>query len=47
MYLVRRMRYGKAERALLAYLRAERITHLRIVGGELFPLPEEVDCAAA
>lgn len=44
---VRRMRYGKAERALLAYLRGERITHLRMMDGELFPLPEEVSCAAA
>jgi hypothetical protein len=39
---VRRIRYAKAERALLAYLRGDRIAHLRAVGSELFPLPEEV-----
>jgi hypothetical protein len=38
---VRRLRYGKAERALIAYLRGEHIMCLRAVGGELFPLPEE------
>jgi hypothetical protein len=39
---VRRVRYAKAERALMAYLRGDRIVHLRAVGSELFPLPEEV-----
>ena len=38
---VRRVRYAKAERALMAYLRGERIMCLRAVGSELFPLPEE------
>lgn len=39
---VRRVRYAKTERALMAYLRRERILYLRAVGSELFPLPEEV-----
>jgi hypothetical protein len=39
---VRRMRYAKTERALMAYLRGEQITHLRGVSSEVFPLPEEV-----
>ena len=39
---VRRVRYAKAERALMAYLRGERIMQLRAVGSELFPLPEEI-----
>ena len=38
---MRRIRYAKAERALMAYLKGERISHLRAVGSELFPLPEE------
>ena len=38
---VRRIRYGKAKRALIAYLRGERIMQLRAAGYELFPLPEE------
>lgn len=38
---VRRLRYGKAERALMAYLKGECISCLRAVGNELFPLPEE------
>ena len=36
-----RLRYQKAERALTAYLKGSRISYLRAVGGELFPLPEE------
>jgi hypothetical protein len=40
-HAARRLRYGKAERALIAYLRGERIMCLRAAGGELFPLPEE------
>ena len=39
---VRRIRYAKAERALMAYLKGEHIVHLRAVGSEMFPLPEEV-----
>jgi hypothetical protein len=39
---VQRVRYAKTERALMAYLRGNRITHLRAVGGELFPLPDEL-----
>ena len=38
---LRRVRYAKAERALVAYLRGEHLMYLRAVGGELFPLPEE------
>jgi hypothetical protein len=37
----RRLRYGKAERSLIAYLRGERLLYLRAIGSELFPLPEE------
>jgi hypothetical protein len=44
---VRRIRYAKAERALMAYLQGERISCLRAVGSELFPLPEEVAHEAA
>lgn len=39
---VRRIRYAKTERALMAYLRGERIAQLRGVSSELFPLPEEI-----
>jgi hypothetical protein len=39
---VRRMRYAKTERALMAYLRGEPLAKLRSAGGELFPLPEEI-----
>ena len=39
---VRRIRYAKAERALMAYLHGERISYLRAVGSELFPLPEDI-----
>ena len=44
---VRRVRYAKTERALLAYLRGDRISYLRALGSELFPLPEEVNKAVA
>ncbi len=44
---VRRVRYAKAERGLMAYLRGERIQHLRAVGSELFPLPDELRREAA
>ena len=44
---VLRVRYAKAERALMAYLRGERIVCLRAVGSELFPLPEEIVQEAA
>jgi hypothetical protein len=42
-----RLRYGKAERALVAYLNGEQISCLRAVGSELFPLPEECKGGAA
>jgi hypothetical protein len=44
---VRRLRYGKTERALMAYLADERIAHLRAATEELFPLPDEYRKAAA
>ena len=44
---LRRVRYVKAERALMAYLRGNRITNLRAVGSELFPLPEEYKSGTA
>jgi hypothetical protein len=44
---VRRIRYAKAERALMAYLRGERISQLRAIGDEIFPLPEDVAQVAA
>jgi len=37
----RRDRYGKTERALLAFLRGEHVTKLYASTQELFPLPEE------
>jgi hypothetical protein len=37
----KRARYGKTERALLAFLRRESLTLLRANDSELFPLPEE------
>ena len=43
----RRARYGKIERALLAFVRGESLTLLRAVENELFPLPEEVSSEAA
>lgn len=44
---VRRIRYAKTERALLAFLHGEHISCLRGMEGELFPLPEEVNAQAA
>jgi hypothetical protein len=37
-----REQYGKTERALLAFLRGERLVRLYAVTTELFPLPEEM-----
>jgi hypothetical protein len=43
----RRARYGKIERALLAFIRGESLTTLRAVEIELFLLPEETPSNAA
>ena len=39
----RQERYGKTERALMAYLHDEPIRKLICIGRELFPLPEEME----
>jgi len=44
---MRRIRYAKIERALLAFLRREQISCLRAMDSELFPLPEEIARGAA
>ena len=43
---MRRECYGKAERALLAFLREEPLARLHCATEELFPLPEETQAAA-
>ena len=41
------IRYAKAERVLMAYLKGKHISYLRVVSSELFPLPEETHREAA